>query len=417
MAGWGRNIFTVMAKQTGIFRFRGKLGSVVGYKSSLTKKAGESVVREHAATVSNPRTYAQATQRAKMVPAQDFYRAFSNVLDHAFLPSGNAFRNRTAFMSLALKTAGVPNILRGQKKLPWNIPYQVSAGALGLDSLAVMSENQLAILGLNNPALAMVSAIVSGDYAAGMSEARDVTIAQFSRDILAGNPQLQEGYEIDFLAIMADEAGNVYPANAFVVLDTTDVVTTIGDKFSAFLPVSADDQFIAIAPANGTHGVAASACIISSRTASSWIYTNSFLAMGMVGDNLIYYTDDEVIRSYMNASSSAESDKILQQADNSTAEGLRVVGVTTYQFTRTNAQEGDVQSANKCVVAIMSDGSRRPVVLSLSEPGLQAYTNNAYVNITFTRDGHTIRVNLEDTNLSGMKPISLSQVASFTPGA
>ena len=55
------------------------MANVVGYKNPASSKANNNFYRERVYTVSNPKTQAQATQRAKVRPAQIFYNAFERV--------------------------------------------------------------------------------------------------------------------------------------------------------------------------------------------------------------------------------------------------------------------------------------------------------------------------------------------------
>lgn len=117
-----------MAKQIGVYQYRGKLGNTVGAKRSASQKAN--IVRAKAASVANPKTVAQRSQRLKLTPAVNLYRALAGILDHSFQgvtyggPSHNFFMKK----ALAMGT-GYPYVPKGYMQ-PAPGFYMLSKGSL-----------------------------------------------------------------------------------------------------------------------------------------------------------------------------------------------------------------------------------------------------------------------------------------------
>ena len=93
-----------MAKALGLIgNFKGKLGNTVGYSLKDSNNKQTQGVRVYQPVVRNPKTAAQAEQRAKLAPINATYRALKMVIDRG--QEGKAYGNksRLAWLSDAMK--------------------------------------------------------------------------------------------------------------------------------------------------------------------------------------------------------------------------------------------------------------------------------------------------------------------------
>lgn len=388
-----------MAQQLGAIRFKGKVANVVGFKNSASSKSNNNFVREHQSMVSNPKTYAQARQRSKAIPAQNFYAAFENVLNHAFLPTDRASRNRNRFISKAMSLDEIPDVLKGASYVPV-CGYQISEGALGLDNLCerrVVEGNYVFNLGFT----------IEADYSTDL-------LSRIASNILQENPSLEEGQELTFLAVLGnidDPMGRIVAVTSFV-LDTTDTITKFKDVSPMLEINTVSDSKAGLNSKVDGYDVIACGLIISSKTAKSWRYTNSF----MWPTN--YYeqwrvdlpTENEVIESYMNTAANSTSDLILQQADNQQTEGVHPSSVTTMNITLAQGVTGAL-SANAANIVAMSNGVRKVMVLN---GALTTGAAGSRVAITITPTGGTARpLTLADTTFDGNETITVEEVEAY----
>lgn len=93
-----------MAKALGLIgNFKGKLGNTVGYNLKDSNNKQTQGVRVYQPVVRNPKTAAQAEQRAKLAPINATYRALNMIVDRG--QEGKAYGNksRLAWLSAAIK--------------------------------------------------------------------------------------------------------------------------------------------------------------------------------------------------------------------------------------------------------------------------------------------------------------------------
>ena len=103
-----------MAKGIGLIgNFKGKVGNMVGYKLSDSNTGNTQGIRVYQPIVKNPKTSAQAEQRAKLAPINATYRALKMVIDRGNegLPYGN--KSRLAWLKKAFKAENMPWIIKG----------------------------------------------------------------------------------------------------------------------------------------------------------------------------------------------------------------------------------------------------------------------------------------------------------------
>lgn len=351
---------TKMAKGSSIFSgvMRKKLGNQVLYRISNSNNGEKQGARAYVAQIANPRSYAQARQRAKLVPANAFFEAFEPVLNHAFLPKGNTARNRFRFFGGAMRLDYVPDVPKGQSRIPF-APYQVSEGSLSLDNLVKGTAAQTTD-SRHSVRFGLKDATAAAANAFGAK-----TIAAVTAELLAANPMLREGYELCFLAVVADpsDMGSRRAAYASFVLSSSNTLTTIADVLPDPLRLIANGGYIHLG-SNESAGIVLSAgLIISARSKSSWRYTTSYMAETTQAIDGIDWDPEDVILSYMSAAGSeATSDKILQQADNSAGGTSDVVAIRLVKVAAPTITEVSDLNSDQVVAVEMSNGERRLLV-------------------------------------------------------
>lgn len=392
-----------MAKQRGLLRFSGKLGNVVGYKSSLSAKSGQSFVRERVIEIGNPQTYGQAGQRCKLKPAQRFYQAFASVLNHAYLPTQNENRNRARFMKLAMKNPVIPLARKEDSNIAPNVPYQISEGSLGLDYLTQCQH-------MNGKMRTSIKAVAVGEA----TDMRTLTLGAFSTMILAQNPELENGMEICFLAIVGggDQTAmmeSLFAVSFHIVLNSSDTLTQMADLVPATVNFTIDSGVLALSGTGaGADRLPALGVIISKKTNNSWIYTNSSMTPGSWIQNYML-TEASVIESYMKQASTVESDKVLKQADNATANGaVTAASVAQETYTISTPVQGATYNFASASIATMTDGTKRVVIDAQNNIGV--FVDGTWTPITQTVDNVATPVTIDMTAWAGNRTILYTAV-------
>lgn len=393
-----------MGKQISVLRIKGSVGEVTGYKmntSSKTSKSGD-FIRSKATSVANPRTYAQAKQRAKARPAQLFYAAFENVLNHAFFPLGKPVKNRNRFLSLAMKLDYIPDVKKSEVKLPF-APYQISEGTLGLDDLCVgtysnTQDSRIDFLGIS--------------FEGSMANA---TVARFSELILAYNPRLMEGEELTFVELLckADDPSIRWAQVQSIVLDKNNTLTNLTDIFNGDAELYYGEDAVSVQVDDEDVKMLAAGLIISSKTTGSWQYAKSYMALTAYAIDGFDWEPKDIIVSYMNETRDRSSDKILQQADNATeGEAVPVVSVGNGEITLKQGVTGNLNQ-NDAAIALMRFGISKVVV---SERGqLQWYDGPAktWTPITLTSGEDSRPLVLADTTWDGSQTITIAECQAY----
>ena len=382
------------------------MNDTVGYKSSAAAKSDETFVRAYTNNIKNPRSAAQARQRAKTVPAQIFYGAFEPVLNHAFLPKGNKARNRATFLKYALSLNEIPDVMKGTAKIPF-VEYTISKGSLGVSGKTIGTYR-------GGDTVAFEGFKLS-DTGTVKEEVRHMTVAAFATDVLAQNPELIEGEEITLMAVLVDrddptERIAVYGS---IVLDKGNVLTTIGDCIPATLAVykSQAGGLECQAYDDEKWGLLSVGLIISSRSGSSWQYTNSKMYQSAYAIDGFDWDEETIIASYMDTASEVGSEKILQQADNSASGLVTPVSVANETYTVSPAIPGATYSQTKAAVVTMSDGSKRVVTLTKNDKSLVNAADGQFTGVSKTVDNVTTPVYLAETTWGAMRTIAASDVS------
>ena len=231
-----------MAKGIGLIgNFKGKVGNMVGYKLSDSNTGNSQGIRVYQPIVRNPKTSAQAEQRAKLAPINATYRALKMVIDRGNegLPYGN--KSRLAWLKVAFKATVMPWYQKGVV-VSNPICCQLTKG-----SLPSFLESDITEAGVKLPVTLA-------------EQADPYTVKQVSEALLAEYSFLKEGDQITFVAINSGAAVIDTMVLSFVI-DTTSTtpISMAFDANTTSFGISAPDQFSAGAiilsreGANGEH--------------------------------------------------------------------------------------------------------------------------------------------------------------------
>ena len=195
-----------MAKGIGLIgNFKGKVGNTVGYKLSASNNGQTQGIRVYQPIVKNPKTAAQAEQRAKLLAVNATYRALRMVIDRGNegLPYGN--KSRLAWLRGALKS----------NQMPWFEKGAVVTHPVG----CLISKGSLQSLSYS-PSVDAIGVNCDGTT----SSTQVTTIGDISTALKAGNTFLKDGDQVTFVFIPATDSMLAAEVVSFVI-DTTSAVT------------------------------------------------------------------------------------------------------------------------------------------------------------------------------------------------
>lgn len=225
-----------MAKGTGLIgNFKGKVGNTVGYKLSASNNGQTQGIRVYQPIVKNPKTAAQAEQRAKLSPINATYRALKMVIDRGNegLPYGN--KSRLAWLKNAFKAESMPWFEKGQ-----NVTSPV---------LCMISKGSLPSIFKFTKDYDHAQLSVDGITTAGTTK-----VGALATSLLAAFPMLKAGDQLTWVECETLAGQLVAHVNS-LVLDTASTAA-----IPAFLKIE-DDMLIPIS----VTGNCIAACIIVSR--------------------------------------------------------------------------------------------------------------------------------------------------------
>ena len=130
-----------MGKSVGfIGNFKGKLGNAVGYKVSQSNSGTNQGVRVYQPNIKNPKSAAQAEQRAKYAPIFATYRALKMIIDRGneSKPYGNA--SRIAWLRKAFRSTEIAWFKRGEL-VNYPIGCQLTHGTLRSIPFAIIDDH------------------------------------------------------------------------------------------------------------------------------------------------------------------------------------------------------------------------------------------------------------------------------------
>lgn len=105
-----------MAKGTGIYgNFNGKIGNTVGFKIAQSRNRQNQGVRIYQPSVSNPKTAAQAEQRARVAAVQGTYTLLRNIIDRGNERKPYGYASRVAWLRQAYRSEIFPWYPKGAR--------------------------------------------------------------------------------------------------------------------------------------------------------------------------------------------------------------------------------------------------------------------------------------------------------------
>ena len=228
-----------MAKGIGLIgNFKGKVGNMVGYKLSDSNTGNSQGIRVYQPIVKNPKTSAQAEQRAKLAPINATYRALKMVIDRGNegLPYGN--KSRLAWLKQAFKAEAMPWYVKGAV-IEDPVICQITKGSLpSLDYEATSDGLKV--------------------YCNGVTTSTEIdTIGKLTTALMAAYSFLKEGDQITFVSIGFES--HAINANVFSFVlnsNSTEAAPTgeAGANFIVFDQFGADSAGAIIISREGDNG-------------------------------------------------------------------------------------------------------------------------------------------------------------------
>ena len=228
-----------MAKGIGLIgNFKGKVGNMVGYKLSDSNTGNTQGIRVYQPIVRNPKTSAQAEQRAKLAPINATYRALKMIIDRGNegMPYGN--KSRLAWLKKAFKAEDMPWFIKGAS-VNFPVACELTKGSLpGLEYRPDADGLVISCSGVT-------------------TESAVNTIGAISTLLKAGYPQLKDGDQITLVGVMY--AGQVLVPNVLsFLIDTTstEAISNVAAQAGSlmFEGTFADSAVAAIVRREGANG-------------------------------------------------------------------------------------------------------------------------------------------------------------------
>lgn len=274
-----------MAKGIGLIgNFKGKVGNTVGYKLSASNTGNTQGIRIYQPIVRNPKTSAQAEQRAKLAPINATYRALKMVIDRGNegLPYGN--KSRLAWLKQAFKATTMPWIIKGEV-VAYPVLCQITKGSLtGL------------IYNFNSDGVQVTLSSIE-------RSSTIATIGELSQAFVTDYPSLKEGDQITFAFV--GEINGVLGSAVFSFIINSTSTTPVNNVLKG---ISAENGYILF-----ESGLTNAACaVIVSREGANGehLRSNEFLILGSNITTAAPYDAESkatAIESYM-SSAKANSD-------------------------------------------------------------------------------------------------------------
>ena len=205
-----------MAKGTGIIgNISGKVGNVVGYNLKDSNNKQTQGYRAYQPVVRNPKTYAQAEQRARMAPINDFYRRLKPIIDRGQEGVAYGNKSRLRWLSDAMSSFAGPWDAKG---VPSHFPLaKVYNNSTLIEGVALTKGSLPQIY---------VSAVDADGFSLGLSVGSSTsfsTLGALSFALLENNAFLKVNDQLTFVG------GNVNGTTFFSVILNPDDTTANSD--------------------------------------------------------------------------------------------------------------------------------------------------------------------------------------------
>ena len=337
-----------MAKSKSFFGLR------KGSTKSMTFSTlnGQQVTKDRVSEVRNPKTSGQAVQRMKLAPAQKFYEAFADILNHSWQGVEYGNKSRQKFMAEALKQNGGPYVVKG---FPTLVPgtYPVANGSLAPIFISAFEESSQC------------------DTSLVIGETQPTTAEGYINAIIANNAGFEVGDKITFVYILRNGNTGAYtPAKKQLILKVTLAADESDDRAELVPLFEVNDQNLLVInlsdePFDTPIGAADAMAIIHSRGEGSSA-KRSEARMFLDNDQYRRFYSDE---AYILALASYQSESGVPVSDdwylNSFVAGKigRVVNKTV-KFTY---QEHDYQTDYLCLVVDVAGVKKEYVFIKESQ--------------------------------------------------
>lgn len=263
-----------MAKALGLIgNFKGKLGNTVGYSLKDSNNKQTQGVRVYQPVVRNPKTAAQAEQRAKLAPINATYRALKMVIDRG--QEGKAYGNksRLAWLSDAMKA--------------FNGGWFEKGAAINMPAIIQVTKGTLPFnVELNGESSYIEISVV------GLVATQVKTVGALSTVLMSAFPVIQEGDQLTFVKTSAT-AGLIMARVESIVINKTST-----DAIPSFFSI-ADGQVMAFTDDDD----ATAGAVILSREGDNGSHLRSTTALTQLGgynaDTLAPTAKQAAIESYM----------------------------------------------------------------------------------------------------------------------
>lgn len=257
-----KNLYTRGLKQ--------RLAGAVWYQQK-----GRTLVRELAASVSNPQTEDQMDNRVKMSNCVAIYRANAEWMKkYAFEVKKNFWSVYNAFMSANLSANDV-TLAKSDVEAGAAVaaPYTMTKGSLpGIKCEWDMAEG------------AFITDLWTGDLSFTEVQGNTITIATLSAALLANNNGLQEGDQLSFIWNIQNLDANGIPSviarYSELIIDTNDeskLENRIGAGILAATSVYAGGNSLSFLPQSGVEVQAALCCVSRDTGSKVYVSTQSFV--------------------------------------------------------------------------------------------------------------------------------------------
>lgn len=416
---------------------RGKVGSVV-----FSRLNGVQITRAYNPSPKNPKTWAQATQRAAFASISQYYKVFKYLIEQGQQgvkvgqPSIQDWQSRTLKQLIGV-IGSTPMVLNAKGvQYPQLLPISLTNGTL--PSLSYDIRGTMNSAGDTHYGLCLT---FGGRY----TSATDL-MAMTLGDVYAMTPGLQRGFQLTFALlgwsieldmfdyynrafapmwaqyVIAEDANedlhfftSIEGDENHVQINPAILTSSWGERFTPRWSVRViDNTAVAYLDApeyvtDGSGGIVAGCCITSYYNGSAWARSTSPMA---IAANWATIDQTDVIETYQRATKSTSSDLYLNQAKTKSQTGLNIgtsvtrVVAGTYNAekssqTLSTEQTFDVPTANWASLSSVS--IRIPVTgdLAASEVSrnVEADSEEASFNTAIEVSGGVVLLTISDIGL------------------
>lgn len=396
---------------------RGKIGSVV-----FSRLNGVQISRAYNPSPKNPKSWAQATQRAAFASISQYYKVFRYLIEQG---------------QQGIKV-GQPSIQDWQSRTLKQLTSQIGSARMVLNAKGIQYP-QLLPISLTNGSLPSLSYDIRGSVNSagdthyglcltfnGRYTTTEALAAMTLGDVYAMTPGLQRGFQLTFALlgwsidldmfdyhnrafaamwaqyVIAEDADETLPffvavegSDTFVQINPAILASSWGERFTPRWSLSVmDNTAVACLDApeyvtDGSGGIIAGCCITSYYDGSAWARSTSPMA---ISNDFGTIDQTDVIETYQRAAKSTSSDLYLNQAK-------------TLEPSNSSAYDGIITTVTKDGV---SKEYKATTLSSTKQVGPVGETSNA---IVWKFEGDAPTVSMEQSQDGGETWINITSSA------